>query len=166
MIGIDRRTLLAAAAMGLLGETARAAPIRFREVRVDTRPFAAKGVSRYAAKVGERLKRAVAEAFSDRLVPGDRAAPVLVVEVSTVRLAAWAGGSRRGFGFGSGSLDADEMEGALVVQSRQGAVVERRRHYASSEPSNSGPWYLPDNEDRRLEALCRLYAAWAVREFE
>lgn len=164
MRGIDRRALLAAAATALFGDAARAAAIRFRDVRIDTRPFAAKGVSRYAAKVGERLKRAVAEAFAGRLVPGDRAAPVLVIEVSTVRLAAWAGGGSPGFG--NDSLDTDEMDGALVVLSAKGSLVERRRHYASSEPSNGGPWYLPDNEDRRLDALCRLYAAWAVREFE
>ena len=137
---------------------------RFREVRVDTSPFAAKGVSNYAAKVAGRLRIAVAEAFAGRLVPGDGGAPVLVIEVSEVRLASGVGGSSHGM-FDRSESD-DIMVGALVPTSAKGTVIERRRHFASNDAAAAGDWRAPDNEERRLEALCRLYAAWAVREFE
>ena len=139
---------------------------RFREVRVDTSPFAAKGVSNYAAKVAGRLRLAVAEVFAGRLAPGDGGAPVLVIEVSEVRLASWVGGSSHGLFDRSGGENDDTMVGALVLTSAKGAAIERRRHFASTDAASAGDWRLPDNEDRRLDALCRLYALWAVREFD
>jgi hypothetical protein len=169
---IDRRGLIAALALlplgGCVAETAARAPrvARFREVRVDTGPFAAKGVTNYAAKVAGRLRIAVAEAFAGRLAPGEASAPVLVTEVSEVRLASYVGGSSHGLFDRSGGENDDTMVGALVLLSAKGAAIERRRHLASIDASTSGDWRLPDNEDRRLDALCRVYAAWAAREFD
>lgn len=172
MSTIDRRALLVGAAcLGLSAcvpdEKPAPAIARFRAVLVDTSPFAAKGVSNYAARVADRLRVAAAEGFAGRLAPGEAGAPVLVLEVSTVRMAAFAGGrSHGGFGLGDFGGDADDtMAGALVVRSAKGAVIDRRRHFASADAANAGDWRLPDNEDRRLDALCRLYVAWAVREY-
>lgn len=140
---------------------------RFRAVVVDTGPFAAKGVSHYAARVGERLRVTVAEAFAGRIAPGEAGAPTLVIEVSTMRMAAWVGGrSHGGFGLGDSGGDTDDaMAGFLVLRSSTGAVIDRRRHAVTSDAASSGDWRLPDNEDRRLDALCRIYALWAAREF-
>jgi hypothetical protein len=136
---------------------------RFREIRVDTTPLAAKGVGGYAAHVGEVLGPALARAFAGRLAPGDKAAPILVVEVSLVRLAGHVGGPRF-TSFGSGDTD-DEMVGALMVVSPRGAMIDRRRHYASSDAGSAGQWYLPDFDEKRLRALAANYAAWAVKEY-
>ena len=136
---------------------------RFREVRVDTAPLAAKGIGGYAAHVGEVLRPALARAFAGRLAPGDKAAPTLVVEVSLVRLAGSAGGPRLS-SFGGGDSD-DEMVGALTVVSPKGGVIDRRRHYASSDAGSAGWWYLPDFDEKRLQALAANYAAWAAKEY-
>ncbi len=171
-VGLDRRRLVALLAFAALGgcvaEAGKPAirAVRFRDVRVDTGPFAAKGVSNYAAKVADRLRIAVAEAFAGRITPGDGAAPALVIEVSEVRLASYVGGASHGVFDRSGGENDDTMVGALVLRSAKGATIERRRHFASTDAASSGDWRLPDNEDRRLDALCRLYAAWAVREFD
>jgi hypothetical protein len=169
---VSRRALLASLAglplAACVAETARPAPRvpRFREVRVDTGPFAAKGVSNYAAKVGDRLRIAVAAAFAGRLAPGDAAAPMLVIEVSEVRLASYVGGASHGLFDNSGGENDDTMVGTLVLLSPKGTAIDRRRHFVSTDAATSGDWRLPDNEDRRLDALCRVYAAWAVREFD
>ena len=166
---LDRRTLLVGlAALPLaacVGEGKPAPRVsRFREVRVDASDFAAKGVPRYAQKVADRLRVAAAGAFAGRLAPEDRDAPVLVIGVSVVRLGSGVGGGFSGFGIDS-SLDADTMAGNLTVLSASGATIDRRRHFATSNPASSGKWYLAENEDLRLDALCRLYAAWAAREY-
>lgn len=169
---IDRRALL-----GLLAAAPLAACVadpgtparrvaRFREVRVDTGPFAAKGVTNYAAKVADRLRIAVAGAFAGRIAPGDAGAPVLVIEVSEVRLASYVGGASHGTFDNSGGDNDDTMTGALALISGKGAPIDRRRHFASTDAGSAGDWRLPDNEDRRLDALCRIYALWAAREFE
>lgn len=168
---LDRRMVIAGLA-GLLGgcvaETAGRAPSipRFREVRVDTSPFAAKGVSNYAAKVGDRLRLAVAQAFAGRLAPGEASAPVLIIEVSEVRMASYVGGASHGIFDSSGGDNDDTMVGTLVLLSAKGGSVDRRRHFTSTDAAGAGDWRLPDNEDRRLDALCRLYALWAVREYD
>jgi hypothetical protein len=169
---VSRRTVLASLAglplAACVAETAGPAPRvpRFREVRVDTGPFAAKGVSRYAAKVGDRLRIAVAAAFAGRLAPGDASAPVLVIEVSEVRLASYVGGASHGLFDNSAGDNDDTMVGGLVLLSAKGSAIDRRRHFSSTDAAMSGDWRLPDNEDRRLDALCRVYAAWAAREFD
>ncbi len=149
------------------GEAPAPRVARYRAVEVDTGPFAAKGVTNYAARVGERLRVAVAEVFAGRVAPGEAGAPTLVIEVSTVRMAAWAGGrSHGGFGLGDSGGEADDaMAGYLVLRSSTGGVIDRRRHAVTSDAASSGDWRLPDNEDRRLDALCRIYALWALREF-
>lgn len=169
---IDRRALLGLLAglplTACVAETAKPGvkATRFREVRVDTSPFAAKGVTNYAARVADRLRIAVAAAFAGRIVPGDAAAPVLVIEVSGVQLASYVGGASHGLFDGSGGDNDDTMVGALVLTSGKGGTIERRRHFASTDAATSGDWRLPDNEDRRLDALCRVYALWAAREFD
>lgn len=168
----SRRAVLVGMALlplaACVAETAGTAPRvpRFREVRVDTGPFAAKGVSNYAAKVADRLRIAVGEAFAGRLAPGEASAPVLLIEVSEVRLASYVGGGSHGLFDRSGGENDDTMVGTLVVLSAKGTAIDRRRHFASTDAATAGDWRLPDNEDRRLDALCRLYAAWAAREFD
>ena len=69
-------------------------------------------------------------------------------------------------GFGVyGGLNDDEMFGALVLLSPKGSTIDRRRHFVTARADSAGDWHLPDIEERRLDALCRLYAAWALREY-
>ncbi len=170
--GLDRRGLMAGVAcLGLAACVPEEKPApriaRFRAVEVDTAPFAAKGVSAYAARVADRLRLAAVTGFAGLVDPGDAGAPVLVLEVATVRLASYVGGqSHGGFGLGDSGGDVDDsMAGALVLRSAKGAAIDRRRHLVTADAASSGDWRLPDNEDRRLDALCRLYVEWAVREY-
>lgn len=168
---VTRRALLALATLPLgacVAGSGTPAPAvaRFRTVRVDTGPLAARGVGRYAGVVAETLRAAVAQVFAGRLAPNDRGAPTLTIEVATVRLAAWSGsGAASGFGFEDGGDSDDTMTGALVLTSTDGRAIDRRSHMATSDAGSGGPWYLPESEQRRLAALCRNYAGWALREY-
>ena len=164
----SRRAFLAAAVVAPLAACVAEGPPaprvpRFRAVRVDAGPFAEKGVSAYAAHVAEVLRPAVAAAFAGRLAPGDVGAPTLVIEVSGVRFATEVNGPA--FGGPDAGDTEDEMTGALVLLSASGAVTDRRRHYAAHQAGSAGDWKLPDFDEKRLEALARVYAGWAAREY-
>jgi hypothetical protein len=162
--------LLGLAALPLAGcVTAEPAPAiaRFRAVEVDAGPFAAKGVPNYAARVAAATRAAVPATFAGRIDPTAKGAPVLTLEIASVKLAAWTG-SGRGSSFDrfGGSSDAtDWIDGALVVRSASGAVIDRRPHIASLPSSSSGFWYDPENEEKRMRALAAAYAWWAAKEY-
>jgi hypothetical protein len=159
---------LPAAALGLAACATRPpAPAvhRFRSVTIDAGPFADKGVPAYAARVADAARAAVAKAFAGRIDPGDRSAPALTIEIAGVSIPAWAGGGGGGdrkFGFGTDS-PSDWMNGALVLRSPSGAVVDRRPHLSSKSPS--GFWWDPNNEDSRMRDLAALYVWWAAKEY-
>lgn len=166
-----RRALLGAVALTACGTAlapsgaAAAAPVvaRFREVLIDVEPFAARGMPNYSQRVAAKLRASVARVFAGRIAPNDRGAPTLVIQVSTVMLAAYSGGSSSG---PFGGADEDGMTGALILRSPQGAIVDRRSHMATRDPGDAGEWRAADNEDRRLGLVCDMYAAWALKEYQ
>lgn len=162
---LDRRAFLALAGLAPLAGCAGLVepPLpwtRLRSVEFDVSPLAEKGLPRYAEDVAAIGRPLLAQAFADVLAPGDTKAPRATVTVETVRFAGSPGGSDGPLGW----EDRDHMAGHVVV-APAGAAPVSRRLFADRSPTDAGPWYLPDNERRRLEGLLRVYVAWARREF-
>jgi len=164
--GTTRRTLLAALALAPLGACATLAPQpalaarRFRDLRIDASPMAAKGVPNWAARVAHAVAPAARRQFADLIDPRDRKAPVLTLEIDAVNFAIYTGGMNIN-PFGSYGTDnaTDWIDGWVVVGAE-------RRHVLTSAPAGqSGPWYLPDIDQRRLDHLAEVFAYWARHEF-
>lgn len=165
---LTRRALLAALGLAPLAGCATVGepPLpyaRVRAVRLDAAEIAARGLPRYADTIVAAGRPALARAFADLLAPNDPRAPIVTVSVDEIRLAPGDGGGG-GDDF-PGAAERDEITGRLLVAaSADGPAVSRRLH-ATRIPGDSGPWYLPDIENRRLETLLTDFAAWARREF-
>ena len=155
---IDRRVLLTGlVAAFALPASAQEAVQGFSAVAVDVEPLRAKGLGSYADAVGTALRAELADAFRDRIRPGG---PRLSVVVTGVSLQAYAGGEGRYF---RGGAPSDYLEGEALVLGRRGEVLARHPQLSALPASSGGAWYLPDNEQRRLAALCRHYAGWLRR---
>ena len=155
---LDRRAVLVALAAGLaLPASAQEPAQAFSAVSVDVRPLRAKGLGAYADAVGAALQAELATAFRDRIRPG---APRLSVVVTGISMQAYAGGEGR---FVRGGAPNDYLEGEALVIGRRGEVLARHPQLSALPASSGGAWYLPDNEQRRLAALCGHYAGWLRR---
>ena len=162
----SRRTLLAALALLPLGACAhlglepRLPARRFRDLRVDVSPMVAKGVPNWAARVAEALTPALRREFADMLAPSDRKAPVLTLEIAAVDIPIYTGGFNFDpFGTYGADSAIDWIDGWIVTP-------DTRRHVTTTCAAGlSGPWYLPDIDQRRLDRICAVFAGWARKEF-
>lgn len=171
---LTRRTLLSAFALAPLAACAetdvRASlglepklPRRtFRALRVDVGPMVRAGVPGWARRVGLAVEAAARPAFADLIDPRDRRAPVLTLEIDACDFPIYVGGRWRQGPLGSFGDDAatDWIEGHVVY----GAV--RRRVNVHRASADAGPWYAPEVDQRRLENVAAVFAAWARKEFE
>lgn len=158
---VTRRALLGASAIAALAPLAARAQGQagYGSVAVDVGPLRAKGLGEYADIVRGTLQRELAAAFADRMVRGG---PRLVVRIDGVSLRSYVGG---GSGrLGGGGMQNDYLEGEALVLGRGGAPVLRHPQLSALPASSGGAWYLPDNEARRLQALCNHYASWLRRD--
>jgi hypothetical protein len=163
---VSRRTALfglAAASLlpaGIGPALAAGAPIR--SVVVDTRPLAARGVPRYAALTRDVALPIAQRVFAGRIGAGDRSAPTLVIEISSIRLVAYAGGGSRR----SRDMDSDYIVGAGLLVGADGKVLARYPITATRDPADGGPWFqYEESERRRLINLCESLVHWISREF-
>ena len=174
----DRRRfgggLLAALALGLrpAGARAEALPeaearaLRLRAIVVDVQPLLAKGLGPPTTDlIRQALAAELGQAFADRLAPGARGAPTLVVRISAVSLSGgYAGGGGGRFGRDGGG-GTDYLEGAGLLVAAPGGAPFARYPMLSAVPSSSGgAWYDPASERRRVAALCSHYAGWLRRK--
>jgi hypothetical protein len=172
---LTRRTLVAALALAPLGGCAERLTVeealgteprlparRFRAVKIDTSPMVAAGVPQWANRVGEAVRRAAEPAFADMVDPRDRKAPVLTIRIDACDFPLYLGGRWRTLPFGSfGSWDGEDwIEGRLIY----GSVS--RRLLAHTDTALVGGRSLPDVDQYRIDALARVYVAWARREFQ
>ncbi|MBV5265131.1 hypothetical protein [Pinisolibacter aquiterrae] len=134
---------------------------RFRALKVDASPIAAAGMPAWARRVGDAVRRAATPAFADMIDPSDRKAPVLTLEIDACDFPVYVAGRWRTIPFGSFSGDAhsDWIEGWVTWG------TTRRRITASRDAESAGPWSLPDIDQRRLDGVATVFAAWARREF-
>lgn len=159
-----RRALLAGCAAFAMSAVspALAQAQSYASISVDVSPLRAFGIGgRHLEDIRSLLTQAMQRAFAGRV--GLRSAPQLVVRLSAIQLSPDTGmggtGWRRG---GDGSSSSDYMEGeALVLSGRQ--VIKRHPQLLALPSSTGGAWYSPDNERRRVVALCEAYAGWLAR---
>lgn len=123
---------------------------RFSRIVVDMAPLEARGARGAAAVIRPQLQAALNRAFAGRIGGGG---PVLVVRVQTVQLSSsLQNGGRFGGGPSSDYLEADVTAGA-----------HRFPLLVTQDATAGGPWYLLDNEPRRLRALADSLASWVSR---
>lgn len=134
---------------------------KVRAVEIDVRPLVERGLPNYARKVEAIGRTALRRAFADALAPSDPNAPTVTVVVDMIRFAASPAGFDDG-PFGGG--DDDEAIGRLDLTGPGRRPTIDRPLRATRSPADSGPWYAPDFDDRRLENLLALYALRARRE--
>lgn len=142
-----------------------AATLRLSRITVDVAPLRALGVGVNADILAAAMASQLRASFADRLAPGDRRAPGLMVRLTSLSLsssfAGGAGGSRRGIG---GSGDSDYLEGQGLIVDGRGSVIAAYPMLAALASNASGAaWYDPHLQQRRLEALAGHYAAWMRR---
>jgi len=133
---------------------------RIRAVRIDVGPLAARGVSNWAARIRTLAETAARDVFADALAPSDRTAPELTLVIDGAWLASYSGGSM--------SLDPDSsidwMDGRITTSAARGLPELGRRVLVRVDASDSGPWYAPDIDARRLEHLTRMWVGEARRQ--
>jgi hypothetical protein len=161
---VDRRTALGllAGAMALGAAPVAAQPAAaYSRIRVDVSRLRQQGLGDYASFIAATLDRSLRRAFAGRI--GQRNAPTLVVRITTIQLASYAGGEGGSWRWGGGGgSSSDYLDGeALVVRGE--TVVHRHPQLATLPASSGGAWYRPDNEQRRAILLCDAYAQWLAR---
>ena len=165
---LSRRSALAilgAAPLAAAPALAQARAVRFRSVSVDTSPIAQRGATSYARAVSLYLTSSMRRIFAGRIDPSLRDAPTLVARVESVTLSANVGGSNGGFGPTSGGNN-DNLDGAGLLIGPGGGVQARYPILSVLDAEAAGPWYGPDADAHRLEALCDHFAAWLRRKTE
>lgn len=133
---------------------------RVRAIDVDTAPLAARGLPTWAGKITAALRPALARAFADALAPNDSKAPAIRVVVERV----WLAAAPVDLELVRDGTVRDEMVGRLLVPATAGLPAFDRPIRALRSPTDAGPWYLPDIDDRRLDALADLFAILVRRE--
>lgn len=154
-----RAVLVGLIGFGAMAGSALAAPAqRVRAVRVDAAPLAAKGVSRYAARVAAAAEPAMRAQFAG-LMTADRRAPTAVLQISSISLSSNPGRSFR-------MLDGEDdwISGAGLLVGPNGAVLRRVPLSISNRSVNGPPVMLLQDEDRRMHELVDKMAYWFARE--
>ncbi|MCE1236373.1 MAG: hypothetical protein LWW93_08445 [Hyphomicrobiales bacterium] len=135
---------------------------KVRAVEIDVRPLVERGLPNYAQKVETIGRAALRRAFADALAPSDADAPTVTVVISMIHFAASPSG-RREAPF-HGGYDDDEATGRLDLAGTSRLLSLSRPLRVTRSPADSGPWYAPDFDDRRLENLLAIFAIRARRE--
>ena len=152
---LARRAILAGLAAILLAgcqtTTQTASPVAIGRIRVDTGPLAAKGQSAIAAAIRPMLERELAG-----LRNAGRGDATLLVSVTGLYLTSYAGGQ-------AATLGNDTLESEAVLLGPDGREIARYPIMSIMAPSFSGAWYLPDINQRRIDALVANNAQWIRR---
>ena len=141
--------LVAASLAGCQTTAQTAPPVAIGAIRVDTAPLAAKGAGAAAALVKPMLERELAGLRSARGV-------TLQVTVTGLYLTSYAGGQ-------AATLGNDTLESEAVLLGPDGREIARYPIMSIMAPSFSGAWYLPDIDQRRIDALVANNARWIRR---
>jgi hypothetical protein len=167
---LTRRTALAALGGALAGVVSAAAATpaaaqsaTYRAITIDTQPLARLGAARAAELIRRELQRELPAAFAGRIT-GARSAPTLIVRVTALSLAGFAGDGG-GNGSGGSTVNTDYLEGeALVVPAGSRTPVQRVPVLSAVPSSSAGAWYAPDNELRRINYITSHFAGWMAKK--
>ncbi len=134
---------------------------RIRAVRIDVSPLVDKGVSNWAARIEKIADAAARVAFADVLAPQDTNAPTLTLVIGEAHLDSYSGGAAM---LGDVDTAKDWIDGRIRTSAVRGLPALDRRVYADCAAADSGPWYVPGIDDRRIETLTRVWVASTRRE--
>lgn len=143
--------------------TAAVGGLHFRAIRVDASPIAAHSLPNYARYVESAVMARASGVFADRLTPGDRRAPTLVLRVDSLTISGDGGFSRRGRAASAFGDVNDYLEGEGLVVAPGGAVLGRYPVLSSLNASYSGSGYLPGADERRVSNIGWHFASWVRR---
>ena len=165
---MDRSALLRSAtfiALGLFASAALAqsapSPLphdaHFRAIKVDVAPLANSVGDPTAAWMAQALPSALEAAFANRLAPGDRSAPTLVVRIDSVFL----GESGNGIFDATGADRArDNVQGAGIVVAPNGRTIASYPVFDVLYNYTGGANYEVGTEHRRINDLAAGVAQW------
>ncbi len=123
-------------------------------VRVEATPNVVRGWGPNA----QAVTRVMAAELRSQLGAQGRGGARLVVTVEGISLSSYAGGG--GGRFSDGGGETDYLESVAVLVGPRGELLGRFPVLSAIPSSSGGAWYLPDVDQRRLEALARHNAAW------
>lgn len=151
-----------AAAALMLSSVAAVAqtPTVYRELRLDLSGLPA-GAVETRRTLGACLAQSLPLAFSGRLNPAARNAPVLIVRPTSVWLSAPSFGAGNDFGGGGGLMEGtspDSMEGEAIIGGRRVPLLVTT---GSEAPSLGAPL---QQANRRTDRLCQSFAYWLARK--
>lgn len=132
----------------------RAAPVA-APVVVDVNAIRARGLTRQADIIQGTIAQELARSgpFRGRIY----------VRITSYSLNSFAGGSRGSRGIGTGGTSSDFLEGDFQMLGPRGEILAGRRMVVNAPATSGGAWYLPGDDDRRLQAVSRSFAGWVRR---
>jgi hypothetical protein len=155
-------------AAGLVGAVLLASPAaadneqlppgaHFRAIKVDVSPLAGSVGEPTAGWMAEALPGPLQAVFGNRLAPGDRSAPTLVVRIDRVFL----GQSGNGIGDATGADRArDNVEGAGIVVAPDGRTIATYPIFDVLYNYTGGSNYEVGTAHRRVNELAGGLARW------
>ena len=151
---------------GLMHPTSSWAQARFNRIIIDTTPVADSGTRQLAQNIKPMLAAGVMRAMAGSIDQRDRSAPILVITVKSLQLAAYGGSdsSGDGFRFGGGGLSATDYLDTVVTVVQGRTVVASYPMLINQPASAGGPWFVQPNEDRRVVALGDTLGQWVRRK--
>jgi hypothetical protein len=165
MSGFFRRTAAATgvvfaivcASTGMAQSASLPPGAHFRAIKVDVEPLARSVGDPTASWMAQALPGRLQAAFANRLAPGDRSAPILVVRIDSVFL----GESGNGIFDATGADRArDNIQGAAVVVAPNGRTVASYPVFSVLYNYTGGSNYEMGTEQRRVGELAASIAYW------
>jgi hypothetical protein len=157
------KILCAAAGVGLffLTTVASSASLppnaHFRAIKVDVTSVADSVGDPTASWLAQALPGELQAAFANRLAPGDRSAPTLIVRIRRVFL----GTSDNGVVGPAGAVEAlDNIDGSAAVVGANGADLGVYPLFVPLQNYTGGVNYEMGTEHRRINELAHAFAYW------
>lgn len=130
-------------------------------IHVDVSRLVEQGWGPNAGAIKAGMERELRTAFSGAI---QRGGPVLVVKVRGIHLTSYAGGGGGGGRWGGGGgQNNDNLDSEAVLVGTGNRVLASYPVLSTISASYSGPWYLPDIDQRRIVSLIQNNVAWIRR---
>lgn len=150
-----RRHLVLAAAAFLLAGCQTTPPLgsatAIGAIRVDVSRLVELGVGPRAETVRTRLEQELARGFADRRQAGGA---TLTVAVRGLTMPTYVGGDI------DDGATSDYLESLVTVTGRKGEVLATYPVLSMNGAGDSGFWFSPDIDERRVERVIVNHAAW------
>ncbi|MGO4404125.1 hypothetical protein AB4Z10_07640 [Bosea sp. RAF48] len=151
---------LGAAALALVPGIASAQTVPIGAIKIQFSPTVTQAWGENVAIVKSELERTLIDLLGPSLQRG--AGTILVVNVSSIWLASYAGGGGSGKPSDGGASN-DYLESIATLYDRKGRELASYPIMSTELSGGAGAWYRPDVDQLRLKALARNNAYWIKR---